>query len=288
MYGLAVVPLRGSWQEEQNTCIDAAYASYLQLGDTAVSNWIPISLVILVVAACGCAQTGLHLRSVAMHPPGGRWPDLSAATPYVLPESTSFGVSLGEVTAVRRKAAEGLHGSKFKRGMFTGINASYVFPMYPKGERTSSYVTRYGLELWVTDYDMRLSQGGFELGTLHITSHILAFKFLKVPEEEHFLGFHLDIGAGWAGTCFSKGSMLRAQDIAGGTHTDISVSSAGVFVAGGGVDIFFHPNFSASLDFRYTNIAVPVKWRVDGVPRPGTHWFYPSNQQLVISFRLFF
>ena len=85
-----------------------------------------------------------------------------------------------------------------------------------------------------------------------------------------------------------RGALETAQDIAGGTHTDISVSSAGVFAAGGGVDIFFHLNFAVSLDLRYTGIAVPVKWRVDGVPRAGTHWFYPSNQQLVLSFHLFF
>lgn len=249
-----------------------------------------VPLVLLIAVSCvGCVQTGQGWRMPAAQYRRGRSRGRSAAVPRPLQqrECVSVGLSLGDLAGVGSEAVDGFRHSKFKAGTLTGISATYIFPA-DAYTAARGFLPRYGTELRIEDYSMLLTEEGFDFGKLHMISAVFAFKYLHVPKEEHFFGFHFDLGFGWGSSSFSKDDMLEQDDILQGIYTEISPGPASVIVGGAGVDFYLAPDVCMSLDLRYSSVIVPVDWTENDVRRSDIDWFNASTQQIVIGFSFFF
>jgi hypothetical protein len=150
------------------------------------------------------------------------------------------------------------------------------------------FITRYGIEMRIEDHALMLTDNGMHLGRVHTTSTVFVFKLLQMPEEGNIFGFHFDLGMGWGSTWFDRDSMLKQDDLANGRRTSISTDTAMISTIGAGVDLSVSPDACVSLDLRYEDVPIPVKWSVNGVYDTDIKRFNAGSTRLILSFRYFF
>lgn len=199
----------------------------------------------------------------------------------------SVGLSLGSAYGNRDEAIDGIRESEFGIGMLVGARVTYFPPMW-KSNVFHKFITRCGIEFRIDDYTLMLSDDGLDLGKLHTTSAIFAFKVCQMPQEGNVFGFHFHAGLGWGTTFFRKSGMLRQDDAANGRYTKIISDTATILCIGAGADFYVAPNVVVSLDCTYVNATVPVQWSEDGTRRRDILRFDPNSTQLSFSFSYFF
>lgn len=214
-------------------------------------------------------------------------PKLVKEPARIMPRRMAVGFSLGNVYGNKGYAVGGVRETDFENGMLVGASFLYV-PAMKETRFSPNFITRYALEARIEDHGMMLNENGLDLGKVYTTSAVFLFKLLQEPVEGGIFGFHFDIGMGWGSTWFEKDNMLKQDDIDNGRYTKISTDRAMIFTFGAGADLVIAPDAAVSLDLRYQDISIPVKWSQTGVYRMDVEELNANSAQVVLTFRYFF
>lgn len=203
------------------------------------------------------------------------------------PQRIAVGLSIGNVYGTHGEAVEELRDSEFENGMLVGANIAYI-PEIKETRWSNYFITRYGIELRVEEHHMMLSDRGLNLGELHTNSAVIAFRLYQEPKEGNVFGFHLDLGLGWGSTYFLKDDMLKQDDIDNSRYTQINPGAAQILAFGGGLDLYIAPDTCISLDLRYEDVYVPLKWKENSTYITQRDRLNAGSDRLVITLRKFF
>jgi hypothetical protein len=205
----------------------------------------------------------------------------------ILPPRRAIGISLGNVYGNRGEAIDGERYTDFENGTMAGLNFCYM-PSMKNTPRSPYFDLRYGVEVRLETHAIMLNDDGLDLGVLSTDSGVVALKFVAEPIEGNVIGLHADAGMGWGLTYFTKDGMLKQDDYNNSRFTKIETGQAQIFAIGFGVDLVLAPDATLSLDYRYENVDVPVKWSENGAYRQDRNRLNAGSGRFILTFRYYF
>jgi hypothetical protein len=149
--------------------------------------------------------------------------------------------------------------------VLVGANLTFILPGNP-ADISFGYTTRYGIQLRLENYSMKLVEDYNWLALFDINAITASFQVLQLPNKGRTVGFHGDIGLGWSFISASRGRNLKQMDEFFGDYTDISADDTFTISFGGGIDFYLSREVFLAFDCRYVYMSVWTDWTVNGVP----------------------
>ena len=199
------------------------------------------------------------------------------STSFVYAEDTpssSIGAFGGLAAGMTGEAVKDYDDTEWETG--TAYGGSVMYRM------TNGFV----FELVIEQFEMKLEENGYDLGTLKATPILLMIGYQSKPNNLN-IAFHATIGGGVASSDLDKESGLKDLEKYSGVKIDISNDDAFMFEMGAGVDYFFTRNIALTLDGRFIAGNIDSKWDFSN-GNSEDYTLYASNFQGLVGIRLWF
>jgi len=199
------------------------------------------------------------------------------STSFVYAEETpsfSIGAFGGLAVGTSGEAVKDYDDTKWENG--TAYGGSVMYRM----------TNGFGFELLVEQFEMKLEENGYDIGTLKATPILLMIGYQSKPNNLN-IAFHATIGGGVASSDLDKETGLKDLERYSGVKIDISNDDAFMFGCGAGIDYFFTRNIALTLGGLFVAGNIDSKWDY----RNGESKNYTlkaSNIQGLVGIRLWF
>lgn len=248
-----------------------------------------LSVVLVSVAAAGCAQTALNGRTFRSQAGPDLWREQEGQqlSKRTVPPTFVLGGFGGHVQDSGGAAIVGFPNTRHDDALIAGGSISYLSSV-PPSQHMPTTVMRTGFELRYEDFRTLLHWHSNEYGYLHLHSFVPSFKVFWMPTVAGGVGYHLDLGVGSTDTTFEKTTNMKDREEAAGTYTRIRPGKGTIFAGGLGVDYYIETMFCLSFSYRFEAIYVPVKWEIDGIKNGKIDQFDIGSHMFTVGIYIFF
>jgi hypothetical protein len=161
--------------------------------------------------------------------------------------SFSIGAFGGFAADITGEAVKGYDDTNWENGTTYGGSVMY--------RMTNGFF----FELLVEQFEMKLKENGYDIGTLKATPILLMIGYQSKPNNLN-IAFHATIGGGVASSDLDKETGLKDLERYSGVKIDISNDDAFMFGCGAGIDFFFTRNIALTLGGLLVAGNIDSKW----------------------------